>query len=61
MFTESQGMLLGNGTTNASPRQDNNAGNPGSDVFYTVRREADSEATLEHVTLRHISTEQLKD
>jgi hypothetical protein len=37
---------------NASPRQCNNGDIPGSVVFYTVRRQADSDATMEHVTLR---------
>jgi hypothetical protein len=36
-FAESQGMLLGNGTTNVSRRKCKNGGIPGSGVFHVVR------------------------
>jgi hypothetical protein len=45
--------LLGGGATDASPRQLNNGGIPESCVFCAIRRCADSDATMEHFTLRH--------
>jgi hypothetical protein len=42
--------LLGNGTTNASLQQCNNRGIPGNGVFYMVQCQANSDATMEHVT-----------
>jgi hypothetical protein len=50
IFAESRGTLLDNITTNASRRQHNNRGIPKSGVFYAVRRQANSNATMEHVT-----------
>jgi hypothetical protein len=44
--------LLGKGTTNVSPRQRNNRGIPGSAASYAIRRQANSDATTEHVKLR---------
>jgi hypothetical protein len=38
IFAESQGMLLGSGTTNSSPWQCCSGGIPGSNVVYTVQR-----------------------
>jgi hypothetical protein len=52
-FAESRGTLLGNGISNASPRQPSNRGIPGSGVSYAVQRQANSDGTIEHVTLRH--------
>jgi hypothetical protein len=46
-------LLLGNGTTNTSPWQCNNRGIPGICVFYTVRCQGSSDATMEHVTLHY--------
>jgi hypothetical protein len=58
IFAESRGTLLGNGITNASPLQRKTRGIPGSGVFYSVRRQENSDATTGHITLPHKPTKQ---
>jgi hypothetical protein len=57
MSAEGQGALLGNSTTGVSPRQRRRdptiRGISGSGVFYAGRRQANSDATTEHVIPHH--------
>jgi hypothetical protein len=57
IFTEIQDTLLVSGTTNASPRQCNNGGIPGSIVFHAVRRQADSDTTTSHTSTELLQRE----
>jgi hypothetical protein len=52
IFAESQGTLLGNGTTRVcatAVTSLNSETAAGSDVFHAVRRHADNDATVEHI------------